>query len=66
MPFANIGVIPIMVWAGLIGYRAVHVAQEVEWRSAALTTVIVYVVALALSLLAIAAFALGYSAGGFR
>ncbi len=66
VPFANIGVIPIMVWAGLIGYRAVHVAQEVTWRNAALTTVIVYVVALVLILLVITAFALGYSAGGFR
>lgn len=65
-PFAGVGAVPIMVWAGLIGYRAVHVAQEMEWRGAALTTAIVYVVALALILLAITAFALGYSAGGFR
>lgn len=66
VPFANIGFIPILVWAGLIGYRAVHVAQEMEWRNAALTTALVYAVALALIFIAITAFALGYSAGGFR
>jgi len=66
VPFAGVSVAPIMVWAGLIGYRAVQIAQEMEWRAAALTTVIVYGVALALILLVGAAFVLGYSAGGFR
>jgi len=66
VPFAGVSSVMLAVWGALIGYRAIHVAQELDWRRAALTTLIVYAIAgLALLLLGIA-FGLGYSTGGFR
>jgi hypothetical protein len=66
VPFASAGSVLLAVWGLLIGYRAIHVAQEISWRQAALTTLIIYLVALIVIALAAAAFTAGYSAGGFR
>jgi hypothetical protein len=66
IPFASAGSALLAVWGLLIGYRSIHVAQEIHWRSAALTTLIVYLAALIMILLVGIAFAVGYSAGGFR
>lgn len=66
VPFASAGSLLLAVWGLLIGYRAIHVAQEINWRYAALTTLIVYLAALIVIALASAAFAVGYSAGRFR
>ena len=66
VPFAGVSSIMLAVWGALIGYRAIHVAQELDWRRAALTTLIVYAMAAVVVLLLLAAFGLGYSTGGFR
>ncbi len=66
VPFAGAGSLLIATWGLLIGYRAIHVAQEINWRHAAVTTLIVYLAALVVIALLSVAFAAGYSAGGFR
>lgn len=66
VPFAGVSAALLSVWTILIGYRAVHVAQELPWRSAAITTGIVYAVAIVLLLMVVLAFAAGFSAGGYR
>jgi hypothetical protein len=66
VPFAGVSSAMLAVWGALIGYRAVHVAQELDWRRAALTTLIVYAMAVVVAMLLMAAFGLGYSTGGFR
>lgn len=66
VPFAGVSNVMLMVWSILISYRAIHVAQELDWRRAALTTLIVYAMAIAAILLLAVAFGLGYSTGGFR
>lgn len=66
VPFAGVGGALLTTWGLLIGYRAVHVAQELDWREAALTTLIVYGVAAIAVMLMGAAFAVGFTAGGFR
>ncbi len=65
-PFAGVSSVMVAVWGALIGYRAIHVAQELDWRRAALTTLIVYALAAVVVLLLMVAFGLGYSTGGFR
>ncbi|HHW86630.1 MAG TPA: hypothetical protein GX400_10525 [Chloroflexi bacterium] len=66
VPFAGVSSVMLVVWSALIGYRAIHVAQELDWRRAALTTLIVYAMAAVVILLLAAAFGLGYSTGGLR
>jgi hypothetical protein len=66
VPFATVSSALLITWSGLIGYRAVHVAQEIDWRRAALTTLLVYVIAIVIILLMGVAFGAGYSAGGLR
>jgi hypothetical protein len=64
VPFAGVSNVMLTVWGVLISYRAIHVAQELDWRRAALTTLIVYAMAIAAILLLAVAFGLGYSTGG--
>ncbi|HQY95095.1 MAG: YIP1 family protein [Caldilinea sp.] len=66
VPFATVSSALLITWSGLIGYRAVHVAQEIDWRRAALTTLLVYAIAFVFILLMGIAFGAGYSAGGLR
>lgn len=65
-PFAGVSSVMLAVWSALIGYRAIHVAQELDWRRAALTTLSVYALAIVVILLLLVAFGLGYATGGFR
>lgn len=66
VPFASVGSALLIVWSGLIGYRAVHVAQELTWRHAVLTTLIVYAAAAITVALLVIAFIAGYLAGGVQ
>ncbi len=66
IPFAGVGNIMLLTWSALIGYRAIHVAQEFDWRRAALSTLIVYALALLAMLLIAVAFGAGYATGGFQ
>lgn len=65
-PFAGVSSAMLVCWSALIGYRAVHVAQELDWRRAALTTLIVYTMAVVVVLLLMLAFGLGYATGGMQ
>ncbi len=66
VPFAGVGNLMLLSWGGLIGYRAIHVAQELDWRRAALSTLIVYALALLAGVLIALAFGAGYATGGFQ
>lgn len=66
VPFAGVSSVMLTVWSALIGYRAIHVAQELDWRRAALTALIAYAMAVIVILLLVVAFGLGYSTGGLR
>ena len=65
-PFAGPNLALIGVWSLLIGYRAIQVSQELEWRQAAIATLIVYAAGFLLVAALVAAFGIGYAAGGFR
>ncbi|MCS6826489.1 MAG: YIP1 family protein [Caldilinea sp.] len=66
VPFAGPNPAPIAIWSLLIGYRAIQVSQELEWRQAAIATLIVYVAGFLAVAALVVAFGLGYAAGGFR
>jgi hypothetical protein len=64
VPFAGAGSPLLAVWTLLVGYRAVQVAHELDWRSAALTTLVIYGLGGAAGGLAGIAFVVGYWTGG--
>jgi len=66
VPFAGPSPALIGVWSLLIGYRAIQVSQELEWHKAAAVTLIVYIVGLFVVAALVAAFGIGYAAGGAR
>lgn len=66
VPFADPNPALIGVWSLLIGYRAIQVSQELEWHRAAVVTLIVYVVGFFVVAALVAAFGIGYVAGGAR
>jgi hypothetical protein len=64
VPFASAGSPLLAVWTLLVGYRAVQVAHELDWRRAALTTLVIYGVGGAAGGLVGIAFVVGYWTGG--
>jgi hypothetical protein len=66
IPFVTISGLLLSAWGMLIGYRAVQTTHQLSWARAAIVTIIPYVVALLLAPLLGGAFALGFTAGGFR
>jgi hypothetical protein len=66
IPFVAVSGALLAVWGALIGYRAVQVAHGLSWQRAAFVTLIPYAGALLLLPLLGTAFALGFTAGGYR
>ena len=66
VPFVAVSGLLLGAWSMLIGYRAVQTTHQLSWARAALVTIVPYVLALLLLPLLAAAFAVGFTAGGYR
>jgi hypothetical protein len=66
IPFVTVSSLLLSAWGLLIGYRAVQTTHQLSWARAALVTIVPYVLALLIVPLLAAAFALGFTAGGYR
>lgn len=66
VPFVTVSSALLAVWSALIGYRALQVAHDLSWNRAAFATLIPYAGAMLLLPLLGTAFALGFTAGGYR
>ena len=66
IPFVAVSSLLVGAWSMLIGYRAVQTTHQLSWARAALVTIVPYVLALLLLPLLAAAFAVGFTAGGYR
>jgi hypothetical protein len=66
VPFVAVSGLLTTVWGVLIGYRAVQVAHDLSWQKALVATLIPFAAAVAGIGLLGTAFALGFTAGGFR
>ncbi|HMN29211.1 MAG TPA: YIP1 family protein [Caldilineaceae bacterium] len=66
VPFVSVSSLLLLVWGMLILYRAVEVAHELPWRSAALTAVVPYALLILILLVIATVASLALRLGGFQ